>query len=70
MLDKSALELTDKIFFGDNDFDLDKVQSLLSDTLIDADDGELYLESTKSESFSFDDGRMKNISYDSTKGLD
>ena len=69
MLDKSALELTDKIFFGNNDFDLDKVQSLLSDTLIDADDGELYLESTKSESFSFDDGRMKNISYDSTKGF-
>ena len=69
MSDKSALELTDKIFFGDNDFDLDKVQSLLSDTLIDADDGELYLESTKSESFSFDDGRMKNISYDSTKGF-
>ena len=69
MLDKSPLELTDKIFFENNDFDLDKVQSLLSDTLVDTDDGELYLESTKSESFSFDDGRMKNISYDSTKGF-
>ena len=69
MQNKSPLELTDKIFFEDNDFDLDKVQSLLSDTLVDADDGELYLESTKSESFSFDDGRMKNISYDSTKGF-
>ena len=43
MIDKSALELTDKIFFGDNDFDLDKVQSIVSDTLKDADDGELYL---------------------------
>ena len=42
---------------------------MLSDTLKDADDGELYLESTKSESFSFDDGRMKNIAYDSTKGF-
>ena len=69
MQDKSPLELTDKIFFENSDFDLDKVQSLLSNTLIDADDGELYLESTKSESFSFDDGRMKNISYDSTKGF-
>ena len=69
MQDKSPLELTDKFFFENSDFDLDKVQSLLSNTLIDADDGELYLESTKSESFSFDDGRMKNISYDSTKGF-
>ena len=69
MQEKSPLELTDKFFFENSDFDLDKVQSLLSNTLIDADDGELYLESTKSESFSFDDGRMKNISYDSTKGF-
>ena len=66
---KSPLEITNKIFFEENDFDLDKVQSLLSDTLQNSDDGELYLESTKSESFSFDDGRMKNIAYDSTKGF-
>ena len=69
MNEKSPLEITDKIFYHDNDFDLNKVQSLLSDTLESSDDGELYLESTKSESFSFDDGRMKNISYDSTKGF-
>ena len=69
MNEKSPLEITDKIFYEDNDFDLTKVQSLLSDTLESSDDGELYLESTKSESFSFDDGRMKNISYDSTKGF-
>ena len=69
MQDKSPLEITDKIFYEDNDFDLIKAQSLLSKTLENADDGELYLESTKSESFSFDDGRMKNISYDSTKGF-
>ena len=69
MQHKSPLEITDKIFYEDNDFDLDNVQSLLSDTLQGSDDGELYLESTKSESFSFDDGRMKNIAYDSTKGF-
>ena len=51
MQNKSPLELTDKIFFEENDFDLNKVQSLLSKTLIDADDGELYLESTKSEAY-------------------
>ena len=69
MENKSPLEITDKLFYEDNDFDLNKAQSIVSDTLKDADDGELYLESTKSESFSFDDGRMKNIAYDSTKGF-
>ena len=47
MNEKSPLEITDKIFYHDNDFDLNKVQSLLSDTLENSDDGELYLESTK-----------------------
>ena len=69
MQNKSPLEITDNIFFENNEFDLTKVKSILSETLNKADDGELYLESTKSESFSFDDGRMKNISYDSTKGF-
>ena len=31
MNEKSPLEITDKIFYEDNDFDLTKVQSLLSD---------------------------------------
>ena len=69
MQNKSSLEITDKIFFEDNDFDLNKVQSIVSKALENADDGELYLESTKSESFSFDDGRMKNVAYDTTQGF-
>ena len=69
MQNKSSLEITDKIFFEDNDFDLNKVQSIVSNALETADDGELYLESTKSESFSFDDGRMKNVAYDTTQGF-
>ena len=69
MQNKSSLEITDKIFFEDNDFDLNKVQSIVSNALENADDGELYLESTKSESFSFDDGRMKNVAYDTTQGF-
>ena len=36
MQDKSPLEITDKIFYEDNDFDLTKVQSLLSTTLENA----------------------------------
>ena len=69
MQNKSSLEITDKIFFEDNDFDLNKVQSIVSNALETADYGELYLESTKSESFSFDDGRMKNVAYDTTQGF-
>ena len=69
MQNKSSLEITDKIFFEDNDFDLNKVQSIVSNALENADDGELYIESTKSESFSFDDGRMKNVAYDTTQGF-
>ena len=38
MNEKSPLEITDKIFYEDNDFDLTKVQSLLSDTLESSDD--------------------------------
>ena len=45
MQHESPLEITDKIFYEDNDFDLDRVKSLLSDTLQDSDDGELYLAS-------------------------
>ena len=69
MQNKSSLEITDKIFFEDKDFNLNKVQSIVSKSLEGSDDGELYLESTKSESFSFDDGRMRSVSYDSTQGF-
>ena len=69
MYNKSSLEITDKIFFEDNDFDLNKVQSIVSNALDASDDGELYLESTKSESFSFDDGRMRSVAYDTTQGF-
>ena len=43
MQNKSPLEITNEIFFENNDFDLTKVKSILSDTLEKADDGELYL---------------------------
>jgi TldD protein len=69
MQNKSSLEITDKIFFEDKDFNLNKVQSIVSRSLEGSNDGELYLESTKSESFSFDDGRMRSVSYDSTQGF-
>ncbi len=40
-------------------FNLDKARTTLSNAVSGADDGELYVEQTRSESFVFDDGRLK-----------
>jgi TldD protein len=42
---------------------------LLDEALAGADDGEIYIESARSESFLFDDGRLKSASYDSGQGF-
>ncbi|HET9161571.1 MAG TPA: DNA gyrase modulator, partial [Caulobacteraceae bacterium] len=42
---------------------------ILAEALHGADDGELFIESTESESFLFDDGRLKSAAYDSTEGF-
>ena len=49
--------------------DLDRARGLLQDALVGADDGELFVESSESESFLFDDGRLKSAAYDSTEGF-
>lgn len=56
-------------FFADSDLDEAKTLSLVEDSLNDMDDGELYLESTQSESLTFDDGRLKSASFDSSQGF-
>ena len=40
-----------------------------SDSDAGADDGELFLERSESESFVFDDGRLKSAAYDATEGF-
>lgn len=47
----------------------DDAKRLTSQTLHGCDDGELYLQYSVSESFSFDDGRLKNASYDNQAGF-
>ncbi len=42
---------------------------LLRDSLVGADDGELFLERARSESIVLDDGRIKNASYDASEGF-
>ena len=49
--------------------DRGKVQETVDDALKAADDGELFLEYSQSELFSFDDGRLKAASFDTSQGF-
>src|SRR6202789_1004920 len=49
--------------------DPDRAGAILGEAIAGADDGELFLEQSESESFVFDDGRLKSASYDSTEGF-
>jgi len=60
---------TDDLFFSRTGLDRARVETQVSDTLNGADDGELYLEYSQSESFVFDDGRLKNASFDTAQGF-
>jgi TldD protein len=46
-----------------------RAQEVLGDALAGADDGELFIEKSESEACVFDDGRLKQASYDSTEGF-
>src|SRR5580704_5722549 len=49
--------------------DANRIQGVLEDALAGGDDGELFVEQSESESFLFDDGRLKSASYDSVEGF-
>ncbi|MCR5877461.1 metalloprotease TldD [Phenylobacterium sp. J367] len=49
--------------------DPNRAREILGDALAGADDGELFVERSESESFLFDDGRLKSAAYDSTEGF-
>ncbi|HEY6578692.1 MAG TPA: metalloprotease TldD [Rhizomicrobium sp.] len=57
------------LFFDKAGLDRSAVQGIVDDALSGADDGELFLEFCRSESFSFDDGRLKAASFDTTQGF-
>ncbi|WP_199556270.1 metalloprotease TldD [Sandaracinobacteroides hominis] len=46
-----------------------EAERLTRDALAGLEDGELYLQAAVSESFAFDDGRLKTASFDQTKGF-
>ncbi|HBJ39588.1 MAG TPA: metalloprotease TldD [Hyphomonas sp.] len=50
-------------------FDLTKASEILSDAAKGADDGDLFVERSRSESFVFDDGRLKSAAFDTDQGF-
>ncbi len=57
------------LFFSRTGMDRSRVQQAVDDALRQADDGELFLELSQSESFRFDDGRLKAASFDTSQGF-
>ena len=65
----SHILTTDKIFFEKNKLDPFKVEKLVNNSLQGGDDGELYLEYVQSEYFTWNDGKLKNCTYDTDMGF-
>ena len=55
-------------FFNKTDLSRNDAEKIISETLNNCDDGELYLENSKSESILLDDGKIKNSAYSSDLG--
>ena len=56
-------------FFDKSDLSRKDAENIISDTLKKCDDGELYLENSKSENILLDDNKIKNSSYSSDLGF-
>ena len=56
-------------FFEKTDLSRNEAENVISDTLKKCDDGELYLENSKSESILMDDNKIKNSNYSSDLGF-
>ena len=61
--------MNQELFFQAADLPKERLQNLVSDSLNGLDDGELFIEISKDESFVFDDGKLKNASFDSGQGF-
>src|SRR5436190_24354172 len=63
------MNVTENLFFTKTGMDKRTVDRIVGDALKGCDDGELFLEYAQSESFLFDDGRIKNASFDTSHGF-
>ncbi|MDX2112470.1 MAG: metalloprotease TldD [Alphaproteobacteria bacterium] len=59
----------ESLFFSGTSLDQARAQQLVSSALDGMDDGELFLEYIQSESLAFDDGRLKNASFNTAQGF-
>lgn len=62
-------QATNDLFFIRTGLDPSKAQDIVDQTLHGGDDGELFLEFCQSESFGFDDGRLKAATFDTMQGF-
>src|SRR5476649_2615009 len=67
--DINHLATADSLFFGKGALDPRKTKKMVDEALAGCDDGELFLEYVQSEGLSFDDGKLKSASYDTTQGF-
>src|SRR4051812_5283286 len=65
----SDLARTDELFFTRAGLDRARLEGQVSDALNGADDGELFLEYSQSESLVFDDSKLKSASFDTSQGF-
>ena len=65
----SQIATADELFFNRAGLDRSRCQGLVDEALAGADDGELFLEYCQSEGLSFDDGRLKSASFDTSQGF-
>ncbi|NNL90144.1 MAG: metalloprotease TldD [Marinicaulis sp.] len=61
--------MSDSYFFSRTDLDRNRTEGLVNDALKGADDGELFLEYAQSETFVFDDNRLKTASFNVDQGF-
>ena len=65
----SALATTDELFFDQAGLDRGATERRVTEALDGVDDGELYIEYCQSEVLSWDDGRLKSASFDTSQGF-
>ncbi|MBF0130299.1 MAG: metalloprotease TldD, partial [Alphaproteobacteria bacterium] len=65
----SDTAVTEELFFTRTGLDRDAAARIVDGALAGADDGELYLEYSQSESLSLEDGRIRSASFDSSQGF-
>lgn len=66
---RTSAAVAHDLFYNRTGMNEQRVANLVAESLSGLDDGELYLQYTLSESFGFDDGRLKSATFDTTQGF-